>query len=195
MARVQPTLRTISGTPTTEILKKYVFEFLITALFVMVISRCSLPTHTYPNNTSDIYQECAISLAVSDFKKHRRLYSKHDVFEISKEISDSIIVVIIKVADWALIPSKFDKAGMYSRVFPSQYMIIGDKLFYWKDSTKVITQELLDLLDKHKLIDSTCMDQPHIIYSFNNDNEKGYVYIIDKKETRIVSKKRITGFY
>ena len=174
---------------------KYFFEFIIIGLFAMVVSRCCLSTYTYYKSTSDIYQERAISLAVSDFKRHRSFFSKNDVFEISKEMSDSTIVVSIKVADWALIPSKSDRAGMYSKVFPSQYITIGNKLFYWKDSTKAITQELLDLLDKHKLIDSTCMDQPQVMYSFNNDNEKGYIYTIDNKETHIVSKQKIKRFY
>ena len=175
--------------------KKSFIQIAITGFFALVVSRCILPTYTSYNNASDIDQEKAIFLAVSDFKKNRRLYSKNDVFEISKDISDSIIVVIIKVADWGLVPSKYDKAGMYSRIFPSQFIEIENKLFYWKDSTKAISQDLLDLLDKHKRIDSTCMDQPYVMHSLNNDGEQGYVYFIDKKRNSIVSKQRFKGFH
>ena len=53
-----------------------------------------------------------------------------------------------------LLPGESNKIGTNIPYFPTRFLIYHEKLFYWYDSTNVITLELISVLSQYGHIDS-----------------------------------------
>jgi hypothetical protein len=109
-------------------------------------------------------------------------------------------------------PREENKVGTYDKVFPTRYIIKESKLFYWNDTTQIITQDIITVLERYNHIDFNWKDAiiqdiilaignidfnwkdddfiltPQIVH---NDGVEGIVYYICKNDLKNYKKKRV----
>jgi hypothetical protein len=99
--------------------------------------------------------DLAIQIAVKDFLHAGKLIKEDSVFDISiTNTSDDVLGVSIFGSTNKLLPTSKNIVGTSYKGFPTNYIEEGNKLFYWYDSTKNITADLIAELSRYKLIDS-----------------------------------------
>jgi len=136
----------------------------------------------------------AINNAIIDFIHTSNLSKKDSIFTVSiTEKNAKCIQVTIAIADDVVLPSAKDSIGAYDPSFPTNYVVNEGNLFYWNDSTQVITQELLSVLEKYDHIDYRFNDLPFIVGGVHNDGMEGIRYCICKKDLTKYTKTRIKG--
>lgn len=98
----------------------------------------------------------AIEIAINDFLKKCNLRKDDKVFSVTvyNENPDYLGIIIFGVSWEKLFATPKIKIGEKT-TFPSRYIEKKGKLFYWDDSTKVLTKEMIDALARYKHIDST----------------------------------------
>ncbi|HTD42290.1 MAG TPA: hypothetical protein VK671_16785 [Mucilaginibacter sp.] len=100
-------------------------------------------------------QKDAIQNAITDFLKTDPLSKRDTVFSVRLEnIGDTILGVSILGYPDKLLPSSRNKIGTNYPNFPTNYVERNGKLFYWYDSDKSITEEIITVLNKYHKIDS-----------------------------------------
>ncbi len=102
----------------------------------------------------------AIHNAIIDFVNTNRLSKKDSIFYVILFDKDTTIwgVEIIGSDGEKLYPTPENKIGTNYPYFPTDYFEYKGKLFYWYDSTKYVTEELIKVLSKYDLIDSLNVD-------------------------------------
>ena len=136
----------------------------------------------------------AINNAIIDFVHTSKLSKKDSIFTVSyTEKNETNFQVTITIADMVVLPSAKDSIGAYDPFFPTNYSVNKGKLFYWNDSTQVITQDLLSTLEKYDHIDYRFNDTPFIVGGVHNDGTEGVLYCICKKDLTNYKKTRIKG--
>lgn len=126
----------------------------------------------------------AIELAINDFLTSR-LIKNDSRFSVTIHVDDEdvIILSIYGSDENKIFIGPDDKVGSVPYWFPTQYAEKEGKLFYWCDSTQVITNEIINVLAKFNHLDSTYVngfngDIPEFII---NDSKKGADYYFCKK--------------
>lgn len=102
-------------------------------------------------------QQQAIENAITDFVHSCSLFKQDSIFSVTMEDwGDVIVVGISGVIDenklythsHIYVGAEADSIGF----FPSQFLVVNEKLFYWHDPKQKITQELFDVLYKYDRI-------------------------------------------
>ena len=138
----------------------------------------------------------AINNAITDFVHTSKLSKKDSIFTVSiAENNETCYQVTIAIADNVVLPSAKDSIGAYDPLFPTNYAVNRGNLFYWNDSTLVITQELLSILEKYDHIDYRFNELPFIVGGVHNDGTEGVIYSICKKDLTNYKKTRIKGHF
>lgn len=124
-----------------------IFKIIIITVSVFLIEDCAVnkwrDTLTQTGSTND-----AINNAVKDFANTSKLCKKDSVFEVSLDsISDDIFRIVISVNDCDIYPTSKDTVGAYDPLFPTNYVVINEKLFYWNAPARTISQEILDIIE------------------------------------------------
>lgn len=134
--------------------------------------------------------DVAIQIAVKDFLHYRKLIKQDNVFSIRiTNVNDNILGVSITGTTNKLLPTPETKIGTSKKGFPTMYIIEGNKLFYWYDSTKNITTDLIAELSRYKHIDSINVSGFVGIPSFNRDDrQKGVDYYFCKNNFQVYKK-------
>lgn len=100
-------------------------------------------------------QNDAIKNAIHDFLHTSKFSKKDSIFSIYFEnVNDNVLGVSIGAEENKLLPSSDNKIGTNHPYFPTRYIEQEGKLFYWYDSTHVITNDLVSILSKYNQIDS-----------------------------------------
>jgi hypothetical protein len=101
----------------------------------------------------------------------------------SDQLSDSAIMVTINT-----------RIGSYDPFFPTSFIEVEGKLFYWNDPSQTVSKDLFEVLEKYNNIDYRYSDLPEIVGGVVNDNEAGTVYLFCKEDLRKYQKKDISSF-
>lgn len=137
----------------------------------------------------------AVNNAIIDFVHTSKISKKDSVFNVTvTDINEEKITITIGVADDVIYPNMKNIIGAYDNVFPTRYIVINDKLFYWNDTTQVITQEVFFILEKYNHIDYRWKEYPVIVGGVHNDRFKGVVYYFCKNDLTNYKKTGVSNF-
>ncbi len=164
--------------------------------FILLIIGCSAWKGEL-NTTGS--QDDAVLNAVTDFLNSSGLSKKDSVFSVQvKNISDDILGVSIIGSYKKWVPNSDTKVGSKMPYFPSRYIEKKGKLFYWSDSTNVLTDDLVKTFSKYNLIDSLNIGVTGMPDGIIDDSKKGVDYYMCKsnftKYKKITTNKGI-GYY
>lgn len=157
--------------------------FLLSSL--ILITSCSVSVHTNKKMNEDKIIE-AIGIAIQDFIYREDYEDLADVFEIRILDTSKYIKFSIIPADDEIHLTKSIKPGVYSKSFPTRYIEVLGTLFFWNDSSKVITEDILHILNKYKWIDSTYVNYDVYIGGTINESPKGCIYTVSPYTMRII---------
>lgn len=80
-----------------------------------------------------------------------------------------------------------DTIGASSIYFPNKYVEVNNQLFLWTDKQNTISREIVDILQKRKVIDSTYimiddgrLPSDYELIDISDDSKKGVTYFICK---------------
>jgi len=127
-----------------------------------------------------------INNTIIDFINTSKLVKKDSIFDLLiTDSNDGLLIIGIAKPSDIVRPSYKNKIGTYDNVFPTRYLIKEGKLFYWNDSTQVITQEILDVLKWYDHIDFSWTELDYeMIYGVHDDGVEGVVYYVCKNDYR-----------
>lgn len=144
-------------------------------------------------------QNDAVQNAIHDFLNKSRISKKSKVFNISiTYINNNVLAISILESIDKLMPDPDNKIGTNYPNFPTRYIEQAGKLFYWHDSTNVITDELVSVLAKYNQIDSTNVNGIVEIKGTLDETLKGVDYYFCKNnllEYKKVITNRAIGWY
>lgn len=154
---------------------------LLLLLIIFLIESCVTPKWKI-NQVSSGDMHNVIDNILTDFIHTSHLVKKDSIYNLLITDFDSETLIIgVSIPSDIVHPSYKNKVGTYDPVFPTQYVIKGDKLFYWSDSTQVITQEILDVLQRYNHIDYSWSELPYEVLNIvNDDGIEGVLYFICK---------------
>lgn len=180
---------------------RYYIFFIIT---LFIIHSCSTWKKSLSTN-GDI--DVAINNSITDFINTSKLFNTDSVFVINIIDQEDFYIIGIGGAVNKVYPYIRDTIGAKNDLFPTKYMVIEEKLFYWNDPDQGITQEIIDILSQYDAIDLAWRDREYNIplnisdgeYGENvyippmviDDAQKGIVYYICKNDFTNYKK---TGF-
>ena len=94
--------------------------------------------------------------SIVDFTNTSKLSKNHIVFSLDLESSKSdAIGISIFGRSNKLYPTPNNTIGTNRGSFPTRFIEMDGKLFYWNDSSSFVNMELLSILSKYDHIDST----------------------------------------
>lgn len=173
-------------------MKKYkiIFYLLISLLFV----NCAVSKWT-ETQVATGGLENAIENSITDFIHTSKLVKTDSIFDVSViDTNQNMLIVGIARPSDLIRPSYKNKVGTYDNVFPTRYLTKDGKLFYWSDSTRVITQEIIDILKRYDHIDFSWAELPYeMIHGVNDDGVEGMVYYICKHNYKNYKKTEISN--
>lgn len=125
--------------------------------------------------------------AIIDFAYTMDLY-KGDQFVIVRNREDSNdIYTFSLLSDFQIAALTKDTIGASSEYFPNRYIEVNNKLFLWVDKNAKITKEIVDILQKNNIIDSTYfmiedgrLPSDYELIDNCIDSKKGVYYFICK---------------
>lgn len=132
------------------------------AIVLLFCISCSSTRNINNEENSD-----PIRIATTDFIKNSKLRKNSNIFSLEVLIdNDSILGIRISPSPYKISITEVVKIDSYSDYFPTDYEERAGKLFYWNDSSRVVTSEILDVLERYN----------HIDYSNNT------IFVIDEKK-------------
>jgi hypothetical protein len=121
----------------------------------------------------------AARIAIADFLNTSQLSYPDNVFMLTfMDIKEGILGVDIygvTTKEWAV----KDGDAITTNGFPTNYIEQNDKLFYWEDSTKSVSQEMITMLKKYNWID-TAIRNVYIPMKTIDETKKGEDYYFCK---------------
>ncbi|MCC5943524.1 MAG: hypothetical protein JJT94_01210 [Bernardetiaceae bacterium] len=155
-------------------------QLLLWCLSVLFFGSCT----SWKNNlVSNGNPNDAVYNAIIDFVNIEKKYVKQDsVFSIYVEdINKNILSVSIfrKINKVSLFTK--DEINYDYRHFPTNFLEIDGKLFYWKDTTKSVSQEVVDKLYLMSRVD-TVIYQKKLSERIIDDAQKGVDYYFCKSD-------------
>ena len=144
----------------------------------------------------------AIHNVVMDFYNTSLLFKNHSVFSIRiSELNYNKLVIQVSPDQNKFLPEPLDTIGSFRGYLPTDYLIIEEKLFYWNDSTKILSKEIVNVLNKYNRIDSTNVNGFQYIPEgafIIDERQKGVDYYICKNDFtnyKKVTTSRAYGYY
>jgi|AGTN01.1.fsa_nt_gi hypothetical protein len=149
-------------------MKAFNYQAILAAIIILI---CCSATRKEIGN--DEFRNEAIKIAINDFLDKCSLRKTDSVFSLSIYIdNDAILGISISgVHENKIYPSSKDRIGELTDIFPSRYIERDGKLLYWGDSTRILSEEIVNILAKYNQIDST----------FVNDEKAYPEFVIDEK--------------
>jgi hypothetical protein len=104
--------------------------------------------------------------------------------------NESTFIISIDKADNKIYPREENKVDTYDKVFPTRYTIRNGKLFYWSDTTQVITLDIISVLKKYNHIDFDWHKEYDLPPMVHNDGGGGMVYYFCRNDLKNYKKKK-----
>ena len=163
-------------------MKKSKFIFLL--LFCFVFENCA--TSKWKKElVSEGNTVNAINNAITDFFNTSKLSKKDTVFSLKvTDAGNGILVIGIIGAVNKIYPTDKNKVGAFDEFFPTRYIIRDEKLFYWNDTTQVITQEMISTLERFDQIDFNWSKEYILPPLIIDDGKEGMVYYFCENDLR-----------
>lgn len=133
----------------------------------------------------------AINNAINDFY-HSKEASKGKIYDVSyKYLENNVIgISILDCTDGKVSISKEIKIGSTSNYFPTRYIEMGNSLFYWHDSTMLITENIINKLLEYNHIDSTYYYNVENYTFYSDDKTKAtHYYFCSKNLAKYIKRK------
>lgn len=120
----------------------------------------------------------AIDNAIVDYANRNSNHKKGVVYNVDyKYITKDLIgVSILEYSDEKVFITKKDSIGSNVPYFPTRIKEMQNQLYYWYDSSSVVTESLIQKLIEYDQIDSSRYHKPEIIEFSYNDNKKATHY-------------------
>ncbi|NUY82748.1 hypothetical protein HUK80_17730 [Flavobacterium sp. MAH-1] len=154
-------------------------KIFLLSFLVSVYSCSQLRQIGYDISTNDD----AIKFAISDFIQNKEFKKSEKVFSLNSRVFDNVIGISILANQEKLLISPSNKIGYVSLYFPSRFIERDGRLFYWSDSTSVLTEDMVKILSKYKVIDSSNINDVNVLPMMNlksHDSEAMHYYICAK---------------
>jgi hypothetical protein len=140
----------------------------------------------------------AIQNAIYDFLQSSKLSKEDSVFNIStQDYNEQLLAISIYGSTNKLLISTEDSVKYDYSGLAIDYKEMDGKLFYWYDSTKEVTTEIINTLTKYNMIDTTILNvyipPRHIEHS-----KKGVDYYFCKNNLlkyKKVKTNKVLGYY
>ena len=136
-----------------------------------------------------------IHIAINDFvrsPKPKDLWGKKTFRIWMHDVNDSIVgITLFHSENKVFIKEGENIVGTYGTYFPTDYLEKGNKLFYWNDPTKAVSQEVLDKLDQYNILEFGTM------YVFTGRSKSCHYYFCKNnfsKYKKVISRIAI-GYY
>jgi hypothetical protein len=155
---------------------KYLNYILI--LFLLLLSSCSSWKGVLVSSGD---QNDAVRNAIYDFINTERLSKKDNVFSVGviDTLSDTVLgIYVIGNENTQLVITK-DGTEFSYRAFPTRYLELDGKLFYWYDAAETVSDDLIDTFTRYSLID-TMIVNVYIPERIIDDSKKGVDYYFCK---------------
>ena len=157
--------------------------FILLAVFLL-FGNCAVSkwkeTLISKGNVNDL-----VNNVITDFFNTSNLSKRDSIFGVLiTDNNDGIIKVGICGAVNKIYPRKENKVGTYDAIFPTRYLIRDEKLFYWSDTTQIITQEIISVLEKYNQIDTLWWSSGGLPDYVIDDGKEGVVYYICKNNLK-----------
>lgn len=163
-------------------------NIILTIMLIVMLCKCSSYKRTFYAGDGGI--ERGRMNAITDFVftyKTPRYYLKErkgkpfNVFWISNQVHDQYIFAIFPYSQGYLSLKVQDSLGKVPvSNFPNNYIIKGEKLFLWKDSLTPLNKEILNVIKKYGILDST--DVKKKLGVLSDDFEDTRMVIIDHRD-------------
>lgn len=141
------------------------------------------------NQTGDVND--AISNAIIDYVKRASNGEGGAAYYVNaKHISADIIgVSILEYSGQKVFISKQDSIGSNAPFFPTRVEEVAGRLFYWYDSSSVITENVIQKLIKFDQIDSGRYEKPNLVeFSFSDNKRAIHYYFCKQNLTKFIRK-------
>ena len=145
----------------------------------LIIGSCSTWKKSLHQNGK---QNQAIENSIIDFLNSSSLSKNDSVFSIKINDKKNLIIVSILATYNKVLPNSKTKIGFSTTAIPTKYIERNRNLFYWNDSSAVLTNDMIAKLSKYRIIDSMNVngfvgipETTHV-----DDSKKGIDYFICK---------------
>lgn len=153
--------------------------FLLAAVFLLIESCATTKWKESLVSTGSIND--AVNNIITDFMNTSKLSKMDSIFSIIiTDTKDGIVIIGIGGAVNKIYPKLDFAIGTYDNIFPTRYLRKGNKLFYWNDSTQVITQEIVEVLKRYDHIDFSWSEEYIIPPLVIDDGKESVVYYLCK---------------
>ncbi len=118
-------------------------------------------------NSGEGTKDQVIDNVIADYYfTNKRDIKNYDVFSISDRTEDQELVYQINIIPQENVYSitKEDSIGSFPKNFPTNYKYYKNKLFVWDDDRKPLTSDIINVLDKHDILDSVSLKYELGIY-------------------------------
>ena len=163
-------------------------RFIIFLLFVLFIG-CGVWKNDLKENGN---KTVIIENVLLDFSNTSRYYKKDSVFSISfYDINQETIAVTILPYYNSLVLYPNDSIGQKSKSFPTHFIEMDNKLFYWYDFDEILKQSTIDKLIEYNIVyfansndfeipENTCIDEKTkgTAYYICKNNFKNYKKVL-----------------
>jgi uncharacterized protein YcfL len=168
-------------------MKTYFYTIII---FVTVLAGCSAWKEML---VAEGNHNVAVQNAIYDFiHTEGRLTKQARVYDVIIDtISNEILGISISGYEDKLVIHPKNKIGTNHPYFPTRYVEIDNKLFYWYDSESNITSELIDALSRYSKIDSSFVKGTYELNVVFDDSKKGVDYYFCKNN--LLKYKKVRG--
>lgn len=109
----------------------------------------------------------AIDNVIADYyHTNKKEVKKYSVFGLSDRTEDNKLVYHITISpeENFHIATKEDTIGSFPEHFPTNYKYYKDKLFVWNDAEKPLNNDVINVLNKHNILDSVYLKYELGIY-------------------------------
>lgn len=157
-------------------------------VIVISILSCSSKLHV----TSDAAgMEKAISIAIYDFAKENTNVNTAYNILINEEADNVYSLTILD--NYTIYLTSSDTVGATNKYFPTKYLELKRNIYTWSDSNSAITDEILSLYGKYRMLDSSAMrnDSSVLGPAVINDHNRIYTtYFLCKQNPSIFIKRK-----
>ncbi|RPD49815.1 hypothetical protein DNI29_03190 [Hymenobacter sediminis] len=139
-----------------------------------------------------------VHIAIQDFINNSPLRKEDSIFSVTiHNYKNSHVVVHIYGGPNRIWVLTNDRTNFSYSNFPTNYTEAGGKLFYWKDSTGVVTHDIIRVLTKYQHIDTAVVNvfMPDRIIDHTKQAEDYYFCKNNLGRYKKVRTRLATGYY
>ncbi|MFN3757507.1 MAG: hypothetical protein ACK4RM_11180 [Flavobacterium sp.] len=172
-------------------MKSFCFSIISVCFFIVCCSTWKSQLVKYGDD------EIAITNAINDYLNTSRINKDFNVYHIIKWSQDDVLGISINGDNvkWQL---GNVNVGDKRKYFPSRFKEFNGKLFYWSDSTQVVSNEMIEIMKNYNILDTFKYPKGVIPDGIGESSEGGVHYYFCKSNLlkyKKVKSKIAIGYY